>query len=126
MRYLMIGLALAMLAAPAAAANYMNAEEFHRRASALQQKGSRALLAVGEIRALSKAARVAGEAIRARRLAAQQAGQTPLYCPPKGSKRMEPEEFLRRLSAIPQAERRQIDLAEAMNRMLAAKYPCNG
>lgn len=124
MRKLLMFAALAALSAPAAA-QYMNAEEFHRRAMALHQKGSRALLAMGEIRALTKEVRTAGEAIRARRIAAQKAGEKPRYCPPKGtSKRMGTEEFLQRLSAIPQAERRKIDLAEAMNRMLAAKHPC--
>lgn len=123
MRILIAGL-LAVTAAPAAA-RQMNADEFHRRAEALQKKGSRALLAVGEIRALTKEVRAAGELIKARRIAAQKAGQTPRYCPPKGSsKRMGSEEFMTRLSAIPRTERQAIDLAEAMNRMLAQKHPC--
>lgn len=123
MRILIAGL-IAVAAAPATA-QHMNAEEFHRRADALQRKGGRALLAVGEIRALTKEVRAAGELIRARRIAAQKAGQAPRYCPPKGSsKRMGSEEFMKRLSAIPKPERQAIDLAEAMNRMLAQKHPC--
>lgn len=123
MRPVIVGLFALSLAAPAVAQT-MNADEFHRRAIALQKKGSRALLAIGEIRALTKEVRAAGEAIRARRIAAQKAGQTPRYCPPKGAPRMSSEEFLKRLSAIPQPERQAIDLAEAMNRMHAAKFPC--
>lgn len=124
MRVTMVILASAMLSAPAAAQE-MNADDFHRRATALQKKGSRALLAVGEIRALTREVRAAGELIRARRIAAEKAGETPRYCPPKGAnRRMGSEEFMMRLSAIPQPERRLIDMAEAMNRILATKHPC--
>ena len=114
-----------LLAVPASAiAQNMNADEFHRRAIALQKKGGRALLAIGEIRALTKEARGAGETVRAHRIAAEKAGQTPRYCPPKGSPRMGSEEFLKRLSAIPQEDRAQINMLEAMNRILAVKFPC--
>lgn len=114
-----------LLAVPASAiAQNMNADEFHGRAIALQKKGSRALLAIGEIRALTKEARGAGETVRAHRIAAEKAGQTPRYCPPKGAPRMGTEEFLKRLSAIPQDERASINMLEAMNRILAVKFPC--
>ena len=124
MRLLIAGLLAATAAAPTAAQK-MNADDFHRRATALQKKGGRALLAVGEIRALTKEVRAAGELIRARRIAAEKAGEKPRYCPPKGAnRRMGTEEFMSRLSAIPQPERRMIDMAEAMNRILATKHPC--
>ena len=114
-----------LLAVPASAiAQNMNADEFHRRAIALQKKGGRALLAIGEIRALTKEARGAGETVRAHRIAAEKAGQTPRYCPPKGSPRMGSEEFLKRLTAIPQEDRAKINMLEAMNRILAVKFPC--
>lgn len=124
MHLFVAGLLAVTVAAPALAQT-MNADDFHRRATALQKKGSRALLAVGEIRALTKEVRAAGELIRARRIAAEKAGETPRYCPPKGaSRRMGSEEFMDRLSAIPKDERRMIDMAEAMNRILATKHPC--
>lgn len=124
MRILITGLLAVSLAAPAAA-QQMNAEEFHRRATSLQKKGGRALLAMGEIRALTREVRTAGELIRARRIAAEKAGEKPRYCPPKGSsRRMGSEEFMSRLSAIPRPERQAIDMAEAMNRILATKHPC--
>ncbi|HET9355195.1 MAG TPA: hypothetical protein VFO42_03410 [Sphingomicrobium sp.] len=124
MKILFAGL-LAVTAAAPAAAQKMNAEDFHRRADALHRKGSRALLAMGEIRALTKEVRAAGELIRARRIAAEKAGEKPRYCPPKGtSRRMGTEEFMNRLSAIPRPERQAIDMAEAMNRILATKHPC--
>lgn len=124
MRLFVAGLLAVTIAAPAIAQT-MNADDFHRRASALQKKGSRALLAVGEIRALTREVRAAGELIRARRIAAEKAGEMPRYCPPRGAnRRMGSEEFMTRLSAIPQPERRMIDMAEAMNRILATKHPC--
>lgn len=124
MRLFVAGLLAVTIAAPAIGQT-MNADDFHRRASALQKKGSRALLAVGEIRALTREVRAAGELIRARRIAAEKAGERPRYCPPRGAnRRMGSEEFMARLSAIPQPERRMIDMAEAMNRILATKHPC--
>ena len=124
MKILFAGL-LAVTAAAPAAAQKMNAEDFHRRADALHKKGSRALLAMGEIRVLTKEVRAAGELIRSRRIAAEKAGEKPRYCPPKGAnRRMDTEEFMNRLSAIPRPERQTIDMAEAMNRILATKHPC--
>ena len=116
--------AVLLTVSTSAIAQHMNADEFHRRAIALQKKGGRALLAMGEIRALTKEARGAGETVRAHRIAAEKAGQTPRYCPPKGAPRMGSEEFLKRLTAIPQEDRSKINMLEAMNRILAVKFPC--
>ena len=123
MRKVIVGLLALAVAAPAIA-QQMNADEFHRRAIALQQKGGRALLAIGEIRALTKEAKGAGETVRAHRIAAEKSGTQGRYCPPKGAKRMGSEEFLKRLTAIPQEERSKINMTEAMNRILAVKFPC--
>jgi len=120
---MLIAAVLLTATTPALAQN-MNADEFHRRATALQKKGSLALLSVKEIRALTKEARTAGETVRANRLAAEKAGQNGRYCPPKGAARMGSEEFLKRLTAIPQEERVKINMMEAMNRILAVKFPC--
>jgi len=53
------------LAAPATAQT-MNAEEFHRRATALQKKGAMAVFSMGKVKALSAEARAAGRKARAR------------------------------------------------------------
>ena len=116
--------AVLLTASTPALAQYMNADEFHRRATALQKKGSLALLSVKEVRALTKEARIAGESVRSHRLAAEKAGQNGRYCPPKGASRMGSEEFLKRLTAIPKEEREKINMMEAMNRILAVKFPC--
>jgi len=121
---LAIGGAAAIVIAQSALAQSMNAEVFHQRAVALQKKGPLALLSRGEIKALMNEGKASGEKARAARLAAIQAGKTPRYCPPADVQGMGSDEFMKRLDAIPQAERRRIDMGEAMNRILAAKYPC--
>lgn len=117
--------ALSLLLLPAtASAQSMNAEEFYRRATTLQKKGPMALFSRGEINLLTKEGRAAGHRAREQRLAALKAGTQPRYCPPRDVQGMDSSEFLKRLGAIPQAERARIDMLEATNRLLAAKYPC--
>ena len=118
------GAVAAMIIAQPALAQSMNAEIFHQRAVALQKKGPLALFSRGEIRALMNEGKASGESARAARLAAIHAGKKPRYCPPADVRGMDSDEFMKRLAVIPQAERRQINMGEAMNRILAAKYPC--
>ncbi|MDQ3144067.1 MAG: hypothetical protein M3Q57_04210 [Pseudomonadota bacterium] len=127
MRFAILGLAAAMIAAPAAAQS-MNAEQFHRRATALQKKGAAAVFSMGEVKKLMREVQAAGEKNRAARLAAAAAGRTPRYCPPEQAKGkgkgMDSKEFMQRMSAIPVAERTRIDITEASARIMANKYPC--
>lgn len=123
MRHVILLLAAASVAAPAAAQK-MNAEEFHKRATALQKKGALALFSGGEIKKLMKEGQASGEAARANRLALEKAGKPPRYCPPSGPQKMGSDEYMKRLSAIPQAERRRIDMTEATTRIMIAKFPC--
>ena len=120
-----LALALFLAAVPAgASAQNMNAEQFHQRAQALKAKGAMALFSRGEINALTAEGQAAGKAAREQRLAAVRAGKSPRYCPPEGQNKMGSDEFMSRLAAIPQQERQKIDMVEATNRMLAAKFPC--
>jgi hypothetical protein len=121
---LLIGLALAAAPLTAAMAQTMNAESFHQRAAKLQKKGAMAIFSRGEIKALMKEGQAAGKRARERRLAAIKAGEKPRYCPPDGPQRMDSDEFMKRLAAIPQAERARIDMTEATIRILAVKFPC--
>ena len=102
----------------------MNAEEFHRRATALKKKGPMALFSRGEIKALMHEGQAAGTRSREQRLAAVKAGHKPRYCPPPGPGSMNSDEYMKRLSAIPQAQRARIDMTEATTRILAGKFPC--
>ncbi len=124
MRFLPLAATLLLTAAVPGSAQTMNAQHFHKRATALQKKGPMALFSRGEITALMKEGKAAGERARAQRLAAVKAGAKPRYCPPEGPQSMDSREFMTRLGAIPEAERRRIDMTEAMIRILAAKYPC--
>jgi hypothetical protein len=123
---LALGAGLLTLAAGSAAAQSMNAEVYHARAAALMKKGPLALLSRGEIKALMEEGRKAGEKSREQRLASLKAGGKPRSCPPEGKRGMEASEFMKRLGAIPKAERERIDMTEAMTRISAAKYPCKG
>ncbi len=116
--------ALALLSVPAAAsAQSMNAEIFFKRALALKAKGPTAFMS-RDFKPLTNEAKAAGLLVRATRLAAVKAGRQPLYCPPAGSKRMGPSEFLAALGNIPVAQRTRIDMGEATTRIMARKFPC--
>ena len=117
-----LAMALAMIAAPAIGQT-MNAETFHQRAQAVKKKGAMAIFSRGEIKALMAEGQAAAKRAREQRLATIKAGGKPRSCPPEGS-RMGGDEFMTRLAAIPQAERKQIDMTEATTRILAVKYPC--
>jgi hypothetical protein len=108
----------------AASAQNMNAEAFHKRATALQKKGALALFSGGEIKALTKEGKAAGARAREQRLAAVKAGQKPRFCPPDGPVTIRSDEFMTRLGAIPPAERARIDMTEATIKIMAQKFPC--
>lgn len=108
--------------APALAQN-MNAEIFYEKAVTLQKKGPMALFS-SDVKLLMKEGRAAGERARAHRLAAQREGRPARYCPPPGRQSLGSTEFVKRLGAIPQADRLRIDMTEAMTRILVVKFPC--
>ena len=120
-------LAPVLLLVPAgAAAQSMNAETFHQRATSLQKKGVMALFSRTEIKALTDEGQAAGAKAREQRIAAVKAGKDPRFCPPKGPVTIDSKEFISRLSAIPASERQRIDMTEATTRILTAKFPCKG
>lgn len=119
------GLPMLLLFVPAiAAAQTMNAATFYQRSNKLMAKGPMALFSRGEINALMNEAERSIAASRTRRLADIAAGKPPRSCPPKGPQPMNSSEFMKRLGAIPAAERAKIDMTEAMTRITAARFPC--
>ncbi len=116
--------AAALLAPVAASAQSMNAENFLSRANKLKAKGPLALFSRGEIKVLMNEGKASGDAARRQRLAAIKAGKKPRYCPPEGPQQMDSDEFMTRLGTIPRADRQRITMAEAMTRILIAKFPC--
>src|SRR5687768_13673131 len=123
LRSLFVALAVFTVATPAMA-QQMNAETFHQRATKLKSKGALAIFSGGEIKALMREGQAAGKASSARYKAAKDAGRKLPFCPPEGPQKMDSTEFMTRLAAIPQAERRRIDMTEATTRIMAAKFPC--
>ncbi len=116
---------LLLLAVPAAtSAQSMNAEAFFKKAKALKAKGPLAMMS-GDLRPVIEEAKAAGLKARALRLAAVSAGRMPRYCPPQGSKRLDADEFLTGMAAIPAIERARIDMTEAMTRILIRRFPCS-
>ncbi len=120
---LLLFVALCVLAPTAVFAQSMNAEAFYQRATALQKRGPFALFS-SDLKLLTSEGQAAGAKARQDRMAAIASGRKPRYCPPADVHGMDSNEFLKRLSAIPAAERTKIDMLEATNRLLAAKYPC--
>lgn len=107
----------------AASAQTMNAEVFYQKALALQKKGPMALFS-GDVKLLMNEGKAAGERARAHRVTAQREGRPVRYCPPPGKQSLGSTEFMKRLGAIPQADRARIDMTEAMTRILVIKFPC--
>lgn len=123
---LTLGACLLAVAATPAGAQTMNAEAYHKRASSLMKKGPLALFSRGEIKTLMEEGQKAGAKSREQRLAIIKAGGKPRSCPPQEQVSMNADEFMKRLAAIPRAERERIDMTEAMTRISAAKFPCKG
>ena len=121
---LLLGLALVTAPLATAMAQTMNAETFHKRATKLQNKGAMAIFSRGEIKALMSEVQESTKKAREQRLAAVKVGGKPRYCPPEGPGKMNSDEFMTRLGAIPAADRARIDMTEATIRILAVKFPC--
>ena len=124
MQRTILAVALAGVCAPASAAMVINAEEFYQRASKVKKRGPLALLSMKEVKLLVNEVKIAGARVKETRLAAEREGKKGRYCPPPQSKRMGHEEYVAAIGAIPQAERRKIDLVEATTRVMTAKFPC--
>ena len=120
-RALFAGLLLAV-SMPSMAQN-MNADEFYQRATKLKKKGAMAVFRMGEVKALMKEGQAAGKASSAKYRADKAAGKPLAYCPPAEA-RMDSDEYMKLLSAIPAAERRKINMTEATTRIMTIKYPC--
>ncbi|MEO6433455.1 MAG: hypothetical protein ABIO29_05720 [Sphingomicrobium sp.] len=123
MRLAVVGLLLLTTAVPIVAQT-MNAQTFHERATKLKAKGAMALFSMGAVKKLMAEGQAAGEASSARYKADKLAGKPTRYCPPSGRQKMDSDEFMARLAAIPQAERQRMTMTEAVDRIMAVKYPC--
>ena len=117
--------ALCLLVPAAASAQSMNAEQFYKRATALQSKGLLAVFSRGEINTLMGEVQAASKRAADTRRAALASGKPPRFCPPAGSFSMNDKQFMAALSALPPTERARIDMTEAVTRIFAARFPCS-
>jgi len=104
-------------AAPGSAQNFLD------RAERLKARGPLAFFD-SDYGRLKSEATVVGKSIGDDRIAAEKAGKPILYCSPSPRAELGSFEFIRGLEAIPPAERAQMNLKDAMIRVLQKKYPC--
>lgn len=124
LHFLLAGLGL--IAASTASAQSMPLTTFVERGTALEKKGALAILEMGEIKALQAEMQGAGAALRAERLAATKAKRRLAYCPPKqdGAVKMEGQQLLAELRAIPAAQARKMTTTDGLRAILVKRYPC--
>jgi hypothetical protein len=120
MRRAAVGIALAVIAAPAWA---MPVSTFLSQFESLDPNGASAQLTqdLGELRAeLQKDA----SELRAERLAAVSAGRKPAYCPGLAGARPGANEIIAALEEIPEANRPYVEVKDALRSYLSARFPC--
>ena len=109
---------------PFGAAQAMDVATFLAKADALQRKGMMALMS-SDYKLLKNEIVAQSQVLRSERLAAQQAGRRPAYCPPAKTG-LKSDEILAAFRSIPAAQRPSIDVKDALRALLARKYPCRG
>ncbi len=107
------------LAAPALA---IPVGDFLPRAERLKAKGPAAIFS-SDLKPVTAEMKRVVRQYKADIARSKAVGQTPRSCPPPGKFRIDPEEFLAALRAVP-ANQRGIDMVEAFHRFMAAKFPC--
>ena len=118
----MMKTAAACVLAMAGPALAMPVNDFLPRAERLKARGPAAVFSsdlkpiMGEMKRVTQVYRADLERWKAN-------NQTPRSCPPAGKMKLDPDEFLTALRAIP-ANQRGIDMTEAFHRYMAGKFPC--
>ena len=123
MRKLLMTAVLLAISTPGLAAPPGSAQNFLDRANRLKAKGPFAFFDSDYGRLKAEATAI-GKAIGDDRIAAERAGRPILYCSPTARAQLGSFEFIDGLQAIPPGERAQMNLKEAMLRVLQKKYPC--
>ena len=100
----------------------MDVATFVQKAEALEKLGYLALLS-SDYTVLKTEVKTAAAQLRAEHAAAKKARRPLPFCPP-GEVSMEPQELLTHMRAVPVAQRRRLQVKDALRRMLVRKYPC--
>ena len=106
----------------AASASAMDVATFLAKGRALMARGAGAVLAP-EFREIQGEIQASVIALRRQRLRAVRANRRPPYCPSAGAG-LSSEEIQAAMLAVPAAQRRQVQVKEAIAAAFARKYPC--
>jgi len=109
---------------PTGAAQAMDVATFLAKADALEKQGMMALMS-SDYKLLKSEIETQAAALRAERLAALRAGRKAAYCPP-AEQSMTSGEILAAFRTIPAAQRRRLQVRDALRALMARKYPCRG
>ena len=120
MRKLLIALTLLAATVPASA---MDVATFLDMSGKIKAKGALAIFSPGDIDTLMGEVKMASQRLKAERLAAAAAGGQPAYCP-AGKAGLTQDELFAAMHAVPEEQRAQVILEDAMRPALARKYPC--
>lgn len=119
-RHIAAGALMLGLAAPAQSTNVA---DFLQRSEALKAKGALALFS-GDLKLLKNEVVTAGGQLRAERLAAQKAGRKPAYCPPGNGGKLDSDQLLALLRAVPPQDRARLQVKDALRAHFVRTYPC--
>lgn len=111
--------ALLAIAAPAAG---MPVSTFLSKVATLDSKAPADEL-TGQVAELKAELQRDAADLRAERLAATAAGETPAYCPPADVPQPQAEEIIAALQELPQ-QYRNIEVKDAIRAYLSARFPC--
>lgn len=95
---------------------------FLQKAEGLKAKGAMALFS-SDLGVLKREGQAAGKRWRASLTQEARAGRRPSSCPPVNAK-MDSNDFLAMLRAVPPAERGRTSVTQAFSRGMARRYPC--
>ena len=120
MRTFIVGLAAVVSASSVAA---MPVSTFIDKANALKAKGPFALLS-GDYGLLKDEVVSSMTMLRNERLAAVKSGSKPAYCPTQASGKMDVDEVLGAMNAVPAPLRPRTAVKDALRQHLAQRFPC--
>lgn len=123
MRKPFIAMALAAIALPTVA-QAMSVAEFLAKTDKLKAMGMMAMMS-SDVGLLQNEVKTAGAAWRADVDAARAKGRTDLGCPPpKGQVKMDSDELIAVLRAVPKAQAATMSVKQAIYQYMRGRFPC--
>ena len=116
-------LALVALASLSTSASAMPVSTFLNKMDQLTKECAMAT-ATSDAALLKKELQDDAAALRAERLAAIQAGQTPAYCPDASAAPLTIEDLVGGLKGVPEAQRGKTEVKDALRSFMAKRFPC--